>query len=144
MEESLLLDFRNREAVKICPICKKAFFIPDTRNWAYKISISKTVEGHKTLYFCKYSHKRQYETEHEQKLKDNRKKQADKTIKKRTAGKIGRPPEPEEDYLDKFCIDCRYCVKGKYGFSDCTVYSFPINPYKCACKRYRSKELDDV
>lgn len=43
-----------------CNICGKEFYIPDPKEWAYKRNDS---HGRK-LYFCSYSCKRKWETEH--------------------------------------------------------------------------------
>lgn len=141
----LHLSPREQEAIKKCPVCGKVFYIPCQSLWAYKKNVKRKAVNHNTLYFCKYSCKRKYDEQYSRDDIKARKREAEKKITDRVRSKCpGRPPTPEEDYKEKTCTECRYCMHGKYGFTDCTIYSMAINPYRPACKRYRSKEINDV
>ena len=130
-------EFFDRGATKVCPTCHRAFYIPAPALYAYKMETK--VNGVSTLlYFCRYSHKRQYENEREKKRSQRFQDKSDRLIRERVSSR-GRPPEAY-DYEDKNCEDCRYCIRGKFGFTDCTVYSRAINPGKAACRRYRPKD----
>lgn len=51
---------------KSCAICGKEIVVNNADNWAYKINPGKGG----TIFFCRYSHKRQYEKEHAEKKVD--------------------------------------------------------------------------
>lgn len=56
---------------KVCPICGRNFFIGDPESWAFKMDV--TVKRHRTLkYFCRYSCKRKFEKEHEERVAASR------------------------------------------------------------------------
>lgn len=134
---------REREAIKTCPVCGKVFYIPQLTIWAYKKNVKRKDTNHNMLYFCRYNCKRKYDEQFSRDEIIARKRETEKAVALRNGrGKkrLGRPPTPEEDYTEKQCAECRYCMQGKYGFMDCTVYSMAINPHRSACKRYRSKD----
>ena len=141
----LHLSPREQEAIKKCPVCGKVFYIPCQSLWAYKKNVKRKAVNHNTLYFCKYSCKRKYDEQYSRAEIIARKRETEKAVAERTQSKrLGRPPTPEEDYTEKQCADCRYCMQVKYGFTDCTIYSMAINPYRPACKRYKRKDPDHV
>ena len=133
--------YRNldRGAVKVCPICKTSFWIPEPEMYAYKMSI-KVGTHDQLLYFNKYSCKREYERLHAEELRDKRLKKIEQVIENRV-GRMKRPIRAD-DYQDKHCETCRYFQKGKYGFADCTVYSFAISKNLAACNKYKPKEYE--
>lgn len=54
----------------ICPICNKKFFTSNPGEWVFKRP-AKSPSGSTTVFFCKWSHLRAWDADHEQKLKRN-------------------------------------------------------------------------
>ena len=47
--------------------------------------------------------------------------------------------QKKKDIEGKTCGDCRYCMKGKYGFYDCAVRQNAVSEVNKACYRYMEK-----
>lgn len=108
----------NADHERICPVCGKPHYPPDLNNYGFR-RVVREKDQTITLYFCKWSCLRKWE--------------ADRTAKK---------PPARETVLKtggEHCSDCRYCVKGKYGFIDCTVYCQATSLNRRACRRFKSK-----
>lgn len=54
----------------ICPVCNKKFFTSSPGEWVFRRA-AKTSYGSTTVFFCKWSHLRKWDADHEQKLKRN-------------------------------------------------------------------------
>ena len=135
---------REQEAIKKCPICGKVFFVPCLSTWVFKKNVNRKAANHCVLYFCKYSCKRKYDEQFSRNEIIARKQKTEKAVEERARSKrLGRPPTPEEDYREKTCAECRYRMQGRFGFTDCTIYSMAINPHRSACKRYRRKDPEE-
>ena len=126
-------EFYDRDAVKVCPVCHKTFWIPAVTLWAYRKDEFKDGE-HRVLYFCRYNCKRKYEREEE--TEEGREKDLQERAER--ASRKGRPSTSGE-WNDRICNECRYSFRGKYGFTDCTVYSSAVNPYRKACRKFKEK-----
>lgn len=109
----------NVDHTRICPVCGKLHWPCDLDNYAFR-KIVKTKNGSETLYFCKWSCLRKWEKDQE------------KPPKREFALKTG----------EEHCADCRYCIRGKYGFIDCTIYSQGTRPEKKACRRFMPRYDD--
>lgn len=108
---------------RVCPVCGKIHYPPDLETYVFQRDI-KEGKTTKRLYFCKWSCLQAWEAGR----KKNRKEEEEKRrkIAKELAG-------------ESFCADCRYCIKGKFGFVDCTLYSVPTQTGKEACGRFKPK-----
>ncbi len=53
-----------RFSEETCPICGEIFGVPDRGTYAYQMKIRRGSDI-KHLFFCKYSHKKQFEEQHE-------------------------------------------------------------------------------
>lgn len=55
--------------MKVCPICGKDFFVPDSDVWAYRRCNSERSKASQYKFFCSWTCFRQYEKEHPRKNK---------------------------------------------------------------------------
>ena len=106
----------TNDHTRVCPVCGTIHYPPDLTTYVYK-RVFNDGKQVLTLYFCKWSCLRKWEKDHEKKP----------IIE--TPLKTG----------DEHCSDCRYCVKGKYGFIDCTVNQAATNLRKVACRRFKPR-----
>ena len=102
---------------RTCPVCGTIHYPPDLTSYVYKrvIRVGHTTE---TLYFCRWSCLRKWKKEH---------------------ATMTKVPETPLKTGDEHCSDCRYCIKGKYGFIDCTVYQAATNLNRVACRRFKPR-----
>ena len=128
--------FRDRGAYHVCPTCGKSFYILEPDLWVFKMTPSIGKYRDTLVYFCKYTHLKQYREEYEIKVKERRHQAAVLRNKKKFQDR-----KQLEAYLSgKCCGECRYCIKGKYGFYDCSVSSYSVGQMKAACKRFKPLE----
>jgi hypothetical protein len=111
---------------KVCRECGKVFYVLRPELWAYKKKIETKQE--KTMaYFHTYSCKKSFEEKYNAQKVDGRTtchlKQQKKKYKRICDGKS--------------CDECRYFVKGKYGFYECSTSSVTVKPGKRACNRFK-------
>ena len=104
---------------RFCPVCGKRHYPCDLDDYVYKRIVKTPKKETLTLYFCSWTCLRKWDKDEE-----GRK---NAIAKRETYIKTG----------EERCGDCRYCVRGKYGFIDCTVYSRPTNPEKKICRRFK-------
>ena len=118
----------------VCPVCGKAFHIASPEDWVYKReSLRRDGKSSKTDYLDRYSCLRKYDAEREENIKRWRSEKARQTNAKK---RVTFNPDIE----GRECETCKYLFKGKYGFYDCSIYGFSVNPFKTACKMYKAKE----
>ena len=120
-----------------CVECDKVFYICNPTIWAYKRYATRKESGvgSKLLYFCSYHCKRSFDKRYDEKPKKKREG-------KKGGNKLGKICIDRPNVL---CGECRYCMSGRYGFKDCTLYGRPVDAMKQACLRYKpivDKPLD--
>ena len=106
---------------KECPVCGKPHCVGDLKAYVFQRTIKTPKKENITLWFCGWNCLVKWEKDTE-----GRKKAIAKREKYVKTG-------------EEKCSDCRYCIKGRYGFVDCTLRSGATNPEKDACKRFKPK-----
>ena len=120
--------------------------------WVLKREISTEKETHKMLYFCKPTHKWEFDDKYEAELE---RKRADAAFKrhetrkrnlangKASCGRKKATPEQkakaEKERAGKTCKDCRYAEQDRYGFWYCG-HQYNIKAYKTACKQFKLRD----
>lgn len=111
---------------KVCRQCGKVFYVLRPELWVYKRDV--IVDGDHVLgYFHTYSCKRKFDAEYDKKLVD---------------GRSTCHVHQRKQNIDKCCSDCRYPIKGKYGFYDCAICGVAVKMSKHACGRFKPKYED--
>ena len=128
--------FRDRGAYYSCPTCGKSFYILEPDMWVYKMNPTLKPGIQTLLYFCKYSCLTKYQDEYEKQLKVRRHEAA--VLRKK--GKLKERKDLEKYLAGKVCSECRYCMKSKFGFYDCSVSCYSVGLMKAACYKFKPKE----
>ena len=138
--------------IATCPVCGKVWYIDPPEMWVPKREIN-TNGSRKTVYFCKSSHKWEfddkYEEERERKRSENAAKRHEELKKKHAEGKkasCGRKKttleerkKAAEEREGKTCTDCRYALKDRFGFWNCS-FQYNCKPFRKACGCFKPKD----
>ena len=133
---------------KVCPVCKRAFYIIEPDVYVYKRDVHLERNHGKMLYFDKYSCKRKFDSEYEDYLRQMRSDAAIKRHENKAGRPKGqtRPSKPKKvnkEAEGKYCIDCRYASKDNFGFWYCSFY-YAMKAYKPACQRFKPADQTDL
>ena len=126
----------DRGAYYVCPTCGKRFYILEPDMWVYKMTPMVSKGKQQLFYFCKYTHMKQYQEQYDAILKDRRHQAAALRNKKKKSER----KELEKVLAGKRCAECRYCMKSKFGFYDCSVSCYSVGLMKAACYKFKPKE----
>ena len=118
-------DKRDVSGYRTCKQCGKVFYVISPDDYVFKRVIKHKDGKADSIFFCKYSCKRAFDLEREERKKQKRDTEIKQSGKRR-------------------CLDCKYCMSMKYGFKDCSIYGMPIRVGKCACRRFRERDTERI
>ena len=137
--------------IATCPICGKVWYIGTPEMWIPKREIN-TNGSRKIVYFCKSSHKWEfndkYEEEQERKRSEAAQKRHETRQKNLAEGKspsgrkkttLEERKKAAQEREGKTCSDCRYAEKDRFGFWNCS-FQYNCKAMRKACGCFKPKE----
>ena len=129
-------DKMDRGIWKVCPTCKKEFYIVNPDLWAFKMWAAVKRNGRVLLYFDKYSCKKKYEEGYRD---DVTKRRSDALAKLHEAKRKKKGESPKKNVGEHYCYECAHSVKNMFGHYECLLNP-NANMKNRACNRFRKRD----